>query len=86
MRERNYKNALKSNNVFNNLNSKSNLFTIEPGNNSYFDYLGLEESNLSKYDNLMLGKLNQMYKTINSYIPEEYIVDDLITKINVSRR
>jgi hypothetical protein len=84
VRERNYKNVLKNNGVFNNLNSK--LFKIDPGNNSYYEYLGLEESNLVKFDNIMLGKLNQMYKTINSYIPEEYIVEDLITKINVSRR
>jgi hypothetical protein len=84
IRERNYKLILKNHNILNNSNSK--IFRLEQGNNTYFDYLGLEESKLAKYDNVMLGIMNQMYKNITSVIPEDYIVDDLITKINVNRR
>jgi hypothetical protein len=75
---------LKNNGIFNNLNSK--IFKIDPGNNSYFDYLGLEESKLAKYDNIMLAELNEMYKNVNSLIPDDYIVEELIIKINVNRR
>ena len=83
-KEKNYKLMLKQNNVFDVSNSK--FFKISPGDNSYFECLGMDEPKISQCESQMLAKLNAVSKHIVAEIPEEYNVDDLLVKIDVKVR
>lgn len=82
-KEKQYKNIVKSSNIFD--VSSSNFFKIIPGDNSHFEYLGLEEPKISTQEPLLLTKLNAVSKHIAAEIPEEYYVDEMIVKININR-
>lgn len=83
-KERNYLALLKNTNILDTSNSK--FFKIPAGENISFECLGLEEPRISQYENYMQMKLNQMSKHIRAELPEIYVVDDLIIKLNVNRR
>ena len=82
-KEKHYKNLLKTSNIFD--LKDSNFFKLIPGDNSHFEYLGLEEPKISTQEPILLAKLNTLSKHIAAEIPEEYYVEEMIVKININR-
>ena len=82
-KEKVYKNMLTNKKVFEMSNSK--FFKISNGNNNNFECLGLAEGKISKYENYMITRLNTISKQISLEIPENYMIEDLVVKIDMTR-
>jgi len=82
-REKNYKNLLKTKNVFD--HEQSRFFKIVPGDNKHFECLGLEEPRILPVESQMLSKLSTISKKINVDLAEEYSIEELILKIKLDR-
>jgi len=79
-----YHNIIANNNVWN--ISTSRFFNTIQGDNKNFEYMGFEEPRVSQLENSMYSKIKSVSKHIVMEIPEEYVINDLIVKINVNRR
>ncbi len=82
-KEKHYKNLLKTSNTFE--VSQSKFFKLVPGDNTHFECLGLEEPKVAAQESGLLSKLNSVSKYIAAEIPEEYMVENLIVKVDISR-
>jgi hypothetical protein len=83
-KEKSYKTIMK-NSVIYELKS-SDLFSLLIGDDSNFNHLGVENSNLSRFENVMLSKLQKLVEEIRTNVPAYYDTKDFMVDIPVSTK